>query len=152
MRQEVIDMTIEIEGSLGAIQIPDGMHKGVIIDVQKNVRGAKEFEYFDVYVEVAGITNDSGEPVRIKDSMPFNLTPNTKLGKTVMRFGVDKETIISGHTIDLEKVFLSKMVSFQTIQEVSERGTFSRVVEGSLKPIEEGASPSSTYNLTDEKW
>ena len=106
------------------------------MDLQKREisKGSKTYEYLDLYIELSDVFNVDASPVRIKDGMPFSLSVKTKLGKTVMRFGVTEQQIASRERIDLEKVLMGKIVTLQTIEEETDAGTFARVVEGSLKP------------------
>jgi hypothetical protein len=126
-------MPLEIEGK-ESVKIPDGVHEGTISDLKKDIRGEYGYEYLDIYIELKDVKDSKGNHVKIKDGMPFNLTPNTKLGKTTMRFGTTEKRIASGEKLDLEQVFLGREVTFQTLEETTDKGTFARVVDGSLKP------------------
>lgn len=65
----------------------------------------------------------------------MDLTINTKLGKLLMNFGVTKEQIASGDSIDVEEIVkVGTEVQCMTQEETTDRGTFARVVDGSLKP------------------
>jgi len=118
-----------------SISIPEGKHTGKIQQVTKEVRGKEGYEYLDVYVTVDGVKNSKGEEVTIKYGCPFDLTPNTKLGKLLMNFGVTRKQIESGEEIDIEEILKKGTpVSFMTIDEKTDRGVFARIVDDSLKP------------------
>lgn len=104
--------------------IEDGKHKGEItrIDYRHD-----PYEYTDVYIKAKA---ESGEEVEIKHGCPTKVTTGTKLGKLLMAFGAELK---AGTKIDPEK-FLKGKVEFMTITEETDRGTFARVVDGSLKP------------------
>ena len=65
------------------------------------------------------------------------------MGQILMKFGVSREEIVSGQEIDIEAVLVGKKVSLQTMEETNERGTFARIVAGSLKPDTEGDAPET---------
>lgn len=50
------------------------------------------------------VKTTKGEPVSIKYGTPMDLTVNTKLGKLLMNFGVTKDQIAAGESIDIEQV------------------------------------------------
>jgi len=107
-------------------------NKGVITKVELATRGEKggeQFEYVDIFV----LLDDA--KAELKYSCPADITVNTKLGKTLMNFGVSEEDIESGKELDVEAILKGKKVSCLTQNEVSPRGTFARIVDGSLKPV-----------------
>jgi len=127
-------MPIVIKGR-ESVAIPEGTHNGKIVDLKQETRGKEGYEYLDVHVSVDSIKNTKGEPVSIKYGCPFDLTPNTKLGKLLMKFGVKKEIIESGDPVDIEKHLRKGIgVRFMTKDEETDRGTFARIVEDTLKP------------------
>lgn len=127
-------MPIMVKGR-ESVTIPEGKHTGKISDIKQEARGKEGYEYLDVHVTVDGVQNTKGEDVTIKYGCPFDLTPNTKLGKLLMLFGLDKDTIVKEEEFDIEK-HLEKgaEVEFMTIDEKSDRGKFARIVDDSLKP------------------
>jgi len=125
-------MPIEITGR-ESIKVEDGKHFGKIAKVES--RDVKDFTYLDTYIELDDVKNSKGEAVSIKYGCPLDLTVNTKLGKLLMAFGVSKEQIASGESIDIEQILkVGTEVQLMTQEETSDRGTFARVVDGSLKP------------------
>jgi hypothetical protein len=105
--------------------INDGVHTGEIIKISYR---DDPYEYVDFFIKV------DNKDITLKYGAPSNLTAQTKLGKLVLRF-VNLEV---GQKIDLEKLLIGKKVSFQTISETNKDGTFARIVDGSIKPIEGG--------------
>ena len=82
----------------------------------------------DIFVQLEGVKAE------LKYSCPADITVNTKLGKTLMNFGVSEDEIESGEELDVEAKLKGKKVTCLTQNEVSPRGTFARIVDGSLKP------------------
>lgn len=123
-------MPVKVKGR-ESVNIEEGKHKGQITRVVLDRRGKKgeEFEYIDIFVQPADAKTE------LKYSCPADLTVNTKLGKTLMNFGVTVEQIESGEEIDVEKLLVGKKVQFLTQNEETPRGTFARIVDGSLKPL-----------------
>lgn len=108
------------------IRIEDGVHEGLITKVEYRT---KPYTYTDVFVE----TQTSGGKVELRYGCPTKLTKETKLGKLLLGFGAGLKI---GEKVDPESYLVGKKVKFQTINEMVEgKGTFARIVEGSLKPI-----------------
>lgn len=151
--KEKIDMALFVEGR-EAVKVPDGVHPGRITKVEKNIRGTvKQYEYIDIYIELSDIRNKEGELVELRESAPSNLTPNTKLGRILMNFGTTQEQIISNEPIDIEAVLKDKTVTLQTLEETTDRGTFAKVVDGSLKPLKAaGEKPVVNSSSDVEEW
>jgi hypothetical protein len=103
----------------------DGVHFGEIVKISYR---DDPFDYTDIYISV------DGTDITLKYGAPSNLTSQTKLGKLVLRF-VNLEV---GQKIDLEKLLVGKKISFQTISETNKDGTFARIVDGSIKPVDGG--------------
>jgi|TARA_R100000501_G_C2621688_1_gene114912 hypothetical protein len=112
-------MERKIEASLS---IEDGVHKGVILKLEERIN---PYKYIDVFIEF-----EKGK--RIKSSYPDCLTAESKLGKLLTRFGCDVS--ITDKVIKLDEYLLNRTCQFQTVKE----GKFWNVVEGSLKPVENG--------------
>ena len=109
------------------VEISDGVHQGEIVRVEYRV---KPYQYADVFVK---ITDAEAAGVELKWGAPCgHLSPNTKLGKMLLKFG----EIPFGDKVDPEKVLVGRKVSFQTLNETTADGIFARVVDGSIKPIE----------------
>lgn len=126
------DMPIEIKGR-ESIKIEDGKHTGKIEKIEQ--RDIKDYTYLDFFVQLDDVKTTKGELVSIKYGTPMDLTINTKLGKLLMNFGVTKDQIASGESIDIEQIVKTGTeVTLMTQEETTDRGTFARVVDGSLKP------------------
>lgn len=113
-----------------AVTIPDGKHTGVIEDVKKREytdKNGETFAYVDLHISVKDI---EGDPV-IRYGMPVSPSMNGKLMKTASEFVNIEEN--SG--IDPEAIFKDKGVSFETQNETTDRGTFARILEGSIKSL-----------------
>jgi len=137
-----------------AVTIPDGKHTGVIEDVKKREytdKNGETFAYVDLHISVKDIEGDpvikngetfayvdlhvsvkdiEGDPV-IRYGMPVSPSMNGKLMKTASEFVKIEE----GSGIDPETVFKDKGVSFETQNETTDRGTFARILEGSIKSL-----------------
>ncbi|MHA1835288.1 MAG: hypothetical protein ACTSV7_15035 [Candidatus Baldrarchaeia archaeon] len=114
-------------------KISEGKHTGTITRLERReveVKG-KQFEYLDVYIE---LDDSEGTELKYGCPLPDKLTRNNKLGKLVLQFRPDLEL---GEEVDLEKLLVGKRVSFMVMNEESDKGTFARIVDGSIKPIEE---------------
>lgn len=108
--------------------VPEGKHTGEIDKVELAER-KKDVEYIDVT-----LTCD-GEEAKPRAGYPANLTPTTLLGELLQRFGASPEI---GVEIDIEAILIvGTRVSYMTMDQKTDRGTFSRVVRESLKPLKE---------------
>jgi hypothetical protein len=108
-------MPIKIVGRESTI-IPEGKHPARISALKVEKRGkekalngdccssASSYEYLDVHVEIQDVETKEGKHPSIKYGCPFDLTPNTKLGKLLKAFGVSDSQIASGESLDIEKV------------------------------------------------
>jgi len=105
--------------------LPEGKHRGEITRVDYRF---EPYEYTDIYVKTKG---KEGE-IELKYGCPSKVTPQTKLGKLLKAFGADLKP---GNKVDPEKILVGKKCEFMTINEETERGTFARIVDGSLKPL-----------------
>ena len=122
---------MKVEESKG---LPEGLHQGTTtrfelrpaVDKNKKELGWKVYELF---VRV----DDKQVPFEPKYSLPATLNSSSKLGRTIVRF-LGRELKV-GEEIDMEKVLVGKKVSFLAEDDVTAKGTFSRIVEDSLKPL-----------------
>jgi hypothetical protein len=105
-------------------KVEEGKHEGVIIAVEYR---EKPYEYTDLVIELSN-------GVRLKSGYPTMVTPESKLGRLISSFGV---TLEIGKDIEPENVFIGKKVSFLVTQNVTDRGTFANVVQGTLKLVPE---------------
>lgn len=108
--------------------IPEGKHVGKIAELKQETRGKENYEYLDVWVSIQNLKDSKGNQVTIKYGCPFDLTPNTKLGKLLKKFGCPEEKIKSGESVDIEKFLKKGMnITFMTKDEETDRGTFARI-------------------------
>jgi len=101
--------------------VQDGLHEGAIVGVEYR---EKPFPYTDYVIEFE-------DGLNIKASYPTNLTPETVHGKMLKRFGV---AVIENQTVNPEKLMIGQKCIFVTVNEVTDKGTFPRVISESLKP------------------
>ena len=103
------------------VNIPEGRHEGEIVDVK--YRQWKDYEYVDFYFKPSDVETDVG----IKWGAPAYISSNSKLGRFL--------SVLSdwnpGDSVDL-KSFIGCKVSFVTAQEQTDRGVFSKIVDGSF--------------------
>jgi hypothetical protein len=95
-------MPIRITGR-ESTTIPEGKHPARISALKVEKRGKENYEYLDVHVEIQDVELKDGRHPSIKYGCPFDLTPNTKLGKLLKAFGVSDEQIASEEPLDIEK-------------------------------------------------
>jgi hypothetical protein len=103
--------------------IPEGMHTAIVSKVEERL---EPYHYIDIYF----LLNDVN--VEIKQGFPAILTDKSKLGAFLKYFGVN---VVVGQTIDIESCLKGKKVSLMTINKVTPRGTFAKIVEESVKVI-----------------
>ena len=106
-----------------AIEIEEGKHQG---EITKITRRLEPYDYVDVYIKM----EDSD--IELKYGCPTNLSPKSKLGRLVSQFKELKE----GEKIEIEQTLVGKKVQFMTLNETKESGTFAKVVDDSVKPLE----------------
>ena len=104
------------------IEVADGLHLGTISKVEYRT---EPYSYTDVFIKL------DGEEVELKYGSPSNVGTNTKLGKLLLAF----EPVEVGTKVDPEKILIGRRVSFQTLNETNAKGTFARIIEGSIKPV-----------------
>lgn len=117
-------MTQEIEvTATAAVGLPDGAHTGKVVDVEKRT---DKFEYLSLHIAV------DGTELTLKCDFPVKISDKSALGKVVEAF--TKEPLKVGSNYQLVKLFKDKQVKFTTITDDTDRGTFSRIVNKSLRP------------------
>jgi len=132
------------------ISVPDGVQNGTIKKVEKVQRGPNnEYTYIDVHVTVDGLNRNDGSPVTIKDGMSDFLSKNSKLGKTCMRFGLSEENMDKATKekipVDITKFITEgKRVTYIVMNETKNGKTYARVVDSSLKPLEQEPQAQET--------
>jgi len=106
------------------VKIPEGKHTGTITRLEYR---HEPYEYTDVFIRV----EDVEEKPEIKAGYSTSVSEQSELGKLLARFGAK---LIPKTKIDPEKILLGKKCTFLTINEVTQKGTFARVVSDSVKP------------------
>jgi hypothetical protein len=136
-------MPIKIVGRESTI-IPEGKHLAKISALKVEKRGKENYEYLDVHVELQDVETKEGKHpsinfvlpcgnMKIKYGCPFDLTPNTKLGKLLKAFGVSDAQIASGESLDIEQVLkVGKSVQILTKDVETDKGTFAEIL--SVRP------------------
>ena len=104
--------------------LEDGKHRGKIMRIQYR---DTPFEYTDLVIK------PEDYDIELRYGVPTNLSENSKLGKLVKKF----TALEPGQKIDIEKVLVGHEIQFLTVTEITERGEFARVVDGSISPITE---------------
>ena len=107
------------------IKIDDGKHTGIIREIDER---KEPYAYIDI-----GICFKQGDKeVMLKASYPDIISSGSKLGKLIKRMGIIMEP---GKDVELD-IMKDKAVEFVTIAEETERGTFAKVVQDSVKPVQ----------------
>jgi len=124
-------MQLKIEASKG---LDEGKHTGKTTKLE--VRPAKDksgkvldYSYAELYIKA----DDAVTDFEVRYSMPYKPGEKGKLAMTLAAF-LGRELKV-GETVDPEKILVGRNVSFMVMDEVTAKGTFSRVVDGSLKPL-----------------
>lgn len=111
---------MEIEVKEG-IHLEDGKHTGKITRVEYR---EEPYRYTDIYIEEKLTT------LELKFGCPTSKSINSKLMKLLSKF----TEIKSGMKVNPETVLHNREVEFMTLQEQTEKGTFTRIVDNSVKP------------------
>jgi hypothetical protein len=114
------------------VSVEDGKHFGQIVNV---ARRTEPYDYTDVFIR---LTDAGLEKVELKWGAPSHLTSNSKLGKMLALF----KKIELDEEVDLREVLVGHNVVFQTLTEVTPKGEFARIVDGSIKPFDGGLGKS----------
>jgi hypothetical protein len=101
--------------------LDDGVHQGGITRVEYRT---EPFNYTDVFISV------DSDGFELKYGCPTSQGTDSKLMKMLGKF-VD---IKPGLKVDPEKILVGKKVQFMTQQEKTDKGTFVRIVDNSIKP------------------
>ena len=108
------------------IVISDGKHVGKITEVRYRT---VPYHYTDLVITFT----EELEERTLKVGYPTMLRQGSKLGKLMKRFGFE---LVVGEGLDPDSLKEFKC-QFQTITEETERGTFAKVIQDSVKPLEE---------------
>ena len=106
------------------VKIDNGAHTGVIVEVEYRT---DPYKYTDAWIEF-----EEGKRVKYGVPTPTELTVRNKLGRLLKFFGAD---MTPGKLHDPEKVLVGKKCIFMTMNEEKDGTEYARIVDGSLKPI-----------------
>lgn len=106
-----------------AKEIDDGRHDGKIIDIEYR---ENPYQYTEIVIE------ETSRGMKLKAGYPTYLSPVSKLGKMMLRFGVNLQI---GQEIDPD-VLVGKECSFVVVNKTTQTGTFPTIVVESLVPKE----------------
>ena len=101
--------------------IEEGTHAGKIVRVE---RRTEPYDYVDII-----IADVDGKVAELKWGAPFSTSMAGKLMKFVMNFVKVEE----GKELNLD-CLINQSVTFVSFNEETKRGTFARIVDGSIKP------------------
>ena len=105
-------------------KIDEGKQFGKIIAVEYR---EQPFKYTDTVIELSN-------GLKLKAGYPTSITAESKLGMLLREFGADVKV---GASINPEEVLVGQGCSFIVMNEKTERGTFAKIVAGSLKPVDQ---------------
>jgi hypothetical protein len=105
----------------------EGKHKGKITKVENVQRPPKNYKYTDVYVQ----PDDFDVP--IKFGAPTVMSEGSKLFRLVNRFS--GKPLEPGDKVDPVEVLVGRECEFVPVNEETEKGTFARIADGSLRPV-----------------
>jgi len=106
------------------ISIADGQHTGKIVSVDYET---EPYDYTTITIE------ETKSKVNLRLGVPTSITENTALGKVLKNFGVKIEP---EKEYDIEEHLKKDMnVSFMVMNETTEKGTFTKILPSSLKPL-----------------
>ena len=103
--------------------LEDGMHVGTITRVVPRTT-PQNYKYIDIFVKPDNTESE------IPYSTPDNVSVNSKLGKVFEQV----QKLIPGEEFD-DILLIGKKVSFMTIQEKTDKGIFSRILDNTLKIV-----------------
>jgi len=106
-------------------EIPNGEHTGKIVRIEHKEVGEKKYLYTDIFIQFNDIPDRE-----IKYGCPTNLSENSKLGKVLSAFTELK----ADEKYDVDTMLLNQPIEFMTLNRETKDGTFSDVVDGSIKP------------------
>ena len=113
------------------IKISDGAHSGIISHVVREARGEEgQYVYIDVYVTTQ---DDNDKDVDIKAGFPFYLSEGSGLGALLKKAGMNIVADAEIKKSDIYKALKGRKVVFQTFTEETSKGTFSRILEKTIK-------------------
>ena len=104
-----------------AVSLEDGKYEGIVSRIEYR---EEPYAYTDIFIK------EKDSEMELKYGCPSRISTKSKLGKLIGQF----HELQKGAKIDPEKVLLNKEVTFMVMQEKTNDGVFSRVVDESVKP------------------
>lgn len=124
-------MSIIVKGSEPkTVNIEDGLHIGVIQNIEERTPEGKNYTYLDLHIALEGKEDIE---LKVGYSLPnadVGLNKNQDLGKLVKR--MTGKDISVGADYDLEALLKGKKVQFQTVE--NDNG-YSEIIKPSVKPV-----------------
>jgi len=108
------------------LRIDDGLHTGSIVDVEERTTEKGGFKYIDLHIKF----KQGEKEITLKASYPDYLSPTSKLGKLLGRFGIE---LNPGSTIEIEEL-KERRCLFQTTTTENKGGIFANVLPDTVKP------------------
>lgn len=110
------------------INLKDGSHQGVIIDViERDVSESGGYAYVDVIIEL----KEGDKPIKLKYGLPADgISEKNRAGRLLKALGI---SFNPKDNIDLNAVLVGKKVEFMTMNETTVNGTFATIVKNSIK-------------------
>ena len=108
------------------IPLDEGKHTGEIIAIDHAERPKTGFKYTDILIKV-----DGEEDRTLKYGCPTGLSSGSKLGKLMAKF-IKMEP---KEEYDIDQTLLNKKIQFMTMNKETKDGTFTEVIDESIKPI-----------------
>ena len=102
--------------------IEDGKHEGVITAV----------EYRDTPHDYTDLVIEFEEGSKLKVGYPTKVMEDNRIGQLLKRFGI---VVAVGMKVDPDQL-IGKRCEFLTLSKVTDRGTFARIIQESVKPID----------------
>ncbi len=116
-----------------AFKLPDGDHTGTIIKLGERT---DPYKYIDILIELPDLH-------QVKVSFPNNVTPESKLGKCIQRFGTQLQI---GTRISLEGIFVGKQCAFKSVAD----GQYAKIVGDSLVPVVTPAEVATAVDAVEQ--
>ena len=105
-------------------EVKDGAHQGVIQSIEYRT---EPYKYTDVLISI-------GEDIVLKYGCPSVVSNDSKLGKLLKAFGA---TLKPGEKVEDKKYLIGKKCVLMTLTEEKGDKKYSRIVDGSVKPLDE---------------
>jgi len=137
-RDETKMRTGNVQPPAEGMDIPEGIHKGVILRMDERT---KPYTYDDYFVTVDELKKNNGEPLELKIGIPVSEEwtdgppSNTKYGKFLDAFGIGQ-----GEPFNVDEDIVGREVEYYTKNEKGKdrdgnERVYARIVLDTLKPV-----------------